>query len=74
MSRIDKLKEQHPELNISVIDLIGMIDPTDTYKYSEFLIKILKNWYVNTDIRYGIGIDLFGVGGVFGMVSLLSKK
>jgi hypothetical protein len=37
-----------------------MIDPTDTYKYSEFLIKILKNWYVNTDIRYGIGIDLFG--------------
>jgi hypothetical protein len=60
MSRLDKLKEQHPELNISVIDLIGMIDPTDTYKYSEFLIKILKNWYVNTDIRYGIGIDLFG--------------
>jgi hypothetical protein len=60
MSRLDKLKEQHPELNISIIDLIGMIDPTDTYKYSEFLIKILKNWYVNTDIRYGIGIDLFG--------------
>jgi|LakMenEpi03Aug12_release.lakeMendotaPanAssembly.Ray.scaffolds.fasta_scaffold599384_2 hypothetical protein len=60
MSRLDKLKEQHPELNITLIDLIGMIDPTDTYKYSEFLIKILKNWYVNTDIRYGIGIDLFG--------------
>jgi len=60
MSRLDKLKEQHPELNISIIDLVGMIDPTDTYKYSEFLIKILKNWYVNTDIRYGIGIDLFG--------------
>lgn len=60
MSRLDKLKEQHPELNITIIDLIGMIDPTDTYKYSEFLIKILKNWYVNTDIRYGIGIDLFG--------------
>jgi hypothetical protein len=60
MSRLDKLKEQHPELNITIIDLIGMIDPTDTYKYSEFLIKILKNWYDNVDIRYGIGIDLFG--------------
>ena len=60
MSRLDKLKEQHPELNISVIDLIGMIDPTDTYKYSEFLIKILKNWYRDVDIRYGIGIDMFG--------------
>ena len=60
MSRLDKLKEQHPELNITIIDLIGMIDPTDTYKYSEFLIKILKNWYSDVDIRYGIGIDLFG--------------
>jgi hypothetical protein len=60
MSRLDKLKEQHPELNITLIDLIGMIDPTDTYKYSGFLIKILKNWYHDVDIRYGIGIDLFG--------------
>ena len=60
MSRLDKLKEQHPELNITIIDLIGMIDPTDTYKYSEFLIKKLKTWYDNTDVRYGIGIDLFG--------------
>jgi len=60
MSRLDKLKEQHPELNITIIDIIGMIDPTDTYKYSEFLIKILKNWYDNMDIRYGIGVDLFG--------------
>ena len=60
MSRLDKLKEQHPELNITIIDLIGMIDPTDTYKYSEFLIKILKNWYGDMDIRYGIGVDLFG--------------
>jgi hypothetical protein len=60
MSRLDKLKEQHPELNITVIDLIGMIDPTDTYKYCEFLIKRLKLWYSNTDIQYGMGVDLFG--------------
>ena len=44
MSRLDKLKEQHPELNINVIDLISIIDPTDTYKYTEFLIKHLKTW------------------------------
>lgn len=60
MSRLDKLKEQHPELNITIIDLIGMLDPTNTYKYSEFLIKKLKTWYGDADIQYGIGIDLFG--------------
>lgn len=60
MSRLDKLKEQHPELNITIIDLIGMLDPTNTYKYSEFLIKKLKTWYGDADIKYGIGIDLFG--------------
>jgi len=26
MSRLDRLKEQHPELNITIIDLIGMIE------------------------------------------------
>lgn len=33
MSRLDKLKEQHPELNMSVMDVLGKIDPTNTYKY-----------------------------------------
>jgi hypothetical protein len=37
-----------------------MLDPTNTYKYSEFLIKKLKTWYGDADIQYGIGIDLFG--------------
>lgn len=60
MSRLDKLKEQHPELNITVIELIRMIDPTDTYKYCDFLIKRLKLWYSKTDIQYGLGVDLFG--------------
>jgi hypothetical protein len=38
MSRLDKLKEQHPDLNISIIDMIAKIDPTETYKYTEFLV------------------------------------
>lgn len=60
MSRLDKLKEQHPELNINVIDLISIIDPTDTYKYTEFLIKHLKTWYSGTDIQVALGVDFFG--------------
>ena len=64
MSRLDKLKEQHPELNITVIDLIRIIDPTDTYKYCDFLIKRLKLWYSTTDIQYGLGVDLFGEDNV----------
>jgi hypothetical protein len=64
MSRLDKLKEQHPELNITVIDLIRMIDPNDTYKYCDFLIKRLKLWYSTTDIQYGLGVDLFGEDNV----------
>jgi hypothetical protein len=64
MSRLNKLKEQHPELNVTVIDLIRMIDPTDTYKYCDFLIKRLKLWYSTTDIQYGLGVDLFGEDNV----------
>jgi hypothetical protein len=63
MSRIDKLKEQHPELNISVIDLLSKVDPTDSYKYTEFLVKKLKSWYGNTTIEkthIAMGMELVG--------------
>ena len=42
MSRIDKLKQQHPELNVTIIDLMAKVDPTGSYKYTEFLIKRIK--------------------------------
>lgn len=42
MSRIENLKKQHPDLNITLFDIITAIDPTGTYKYTEFLIKQLK--------------------------------
>ena len=45
MSRLDKLKEQHPELNVSLIDIIASVEPSETYKYMGFLIKMLKNEY-----------------------------
>lgn len=63
MSRLDKLKEHHPELNISIIDLLAKVDPTDSYKYTEFLVKIIKKWFDNEStekIQLGIGIELIG--------------
>jgi len=63
MSRIDKLKEQHPELNITVIDILARVDPTDSYKYTEFLIKELKKSIRDNlivDMALGIGIELVG--------------
>jgi hypothetical protein len=57
MSRLDKLKEQHPDLNISIIDVIAKVDPSDSYKYAEFLIKWFKELY--NDKLY-LGIELIG--------------
>ena len=69
MSRLDRLKEQHPDLNISLIDIISHLDPTDSYKYTEFLIKNFKRdsdyYSSNKDEFMGyMGIFLFGSGEV----------
>jgi hypothetical protein len=64
MSKIDKLKEQHPELNVSIIDLLSKIDPSDTNKYVEFLIKQIKNSYDydgdNTNLSLYIITEIVG--------------
>ena len=64
MSKIDKLKEQHPELNVSIIDLLSKIDPSDTNKYVEFLIKQIKNSYDydgdNTNLSLYIMTEIVG--------------
>ncbi len=65
MSRLDKLKEQHPDLNISLIDIITSLDPTGTYKYTEFLIKNFKrdNQYYSPnldELKGYLGVSLFG--------------
>jgi hypothetical protein len=61
MSRLDKLKEQHPDLNISIIDVIAKVDPSDSYKYTEFLIKWFKEMY---DDKLYLGIELIGEDNV----------
>jgi hypothetical protein len=40
MSRIDELKKQFPELNMTMFDLFKRIDTTSTYKYFPLLCKI----------------------------------
>ena len=67
MSRIDKLKEQHPELNVSVIDLLSKVDPTDSYKYTEFLVKRIKEWFGLDTIEkthIALGVELIGTENV----------
>jgi hypothetical protein len=61
MSRLDRLKEQHPELNISVMDVIAKLDPTNTYKYTEFLVKKFKEFYGDyDDWVVGLGLEMMG--------------
>lgn len=51
MSRLDKLKEQNKDLNINLIDLLAKADPSGTYKYLPFLIKMFKaNFATDGDI------------------------
>ena len=69
MSRLDKLKEQHPDLNVSIIDIISYLDPTDSYKYIEFLIKNFKRdsqyYSPNKEEFMGyMGVFLFGSGEI----------
>lgn len=42
MARIDELRKQYPELNVSFLDIIVSLDPTTTYKYTDFIIKSVK--------------------------------
>lgn len=69
MSRLDRLKEQHPDLNVSLIDIISYLDPTDSYKYIEFLIKNFKRdsqyYSPNKEEFIGyMGVFLFGSGEI----------
>jgi hypothetical protein len=54
MSRIDELKKQYPELNITMFDLLNRMDPTKTYKYMPLLCKLFGERF-NPYIQWGIG-------------------
>lgn len=45
MSRIDTLKEQFPELNMSLIDIFQLMDPTKSNKYLQLFCKLFSKDY-----------------------------
>ena len=42
MSRLDELKKQYPELNVSMFDLMVKLDPSKTYKYLPLICKLFS--------------------------------
>jgi|688.fasta_scaffold00190_87 hypothetical protein len=69
MNRLERLKQQHQDLDVSLIDIISFLDPTDSYKYLEFLIKNFKNendyYSPNKEEFMGyMGVFLFGSGEI----------
>lgn len=58
MARIDDIRKQNPQLDISLIDIIASADPTSTYKYLPFLIKVVKS-KISSDVASFIAESLF---------------
>tara|TARA_R110000823_G_scaffold239099_5_gene364356 strand:- start:821 stop:1564 length:744 start_codon:yes stop_codon:yes gene_type:complete len=44
MAKIKDLKEQNPNYNIDVIQVLSTMDPTKTNKYLPFMVKCTKDW------------------------------
>ena len=51
MSRIDELKKQYPELNISLFDMMSRLDVSKTYKYLPLFCKIFGDRF-NVKTQY----------------------
>lgn len=60
MSRLDELKKQYPELNISVFDLMTRLDTSKSYKYLPLFCKIfakkfsVKEQYTSEHLSNGV--------------------
>lgn len=52
MSRLDELKKQYPELTISILDILKMLDKSKTYKYLPLLCKIFGKRF-NLELSHG---------------------
>jgi hypothetical protein len=50
MSRIDTLKKQFPELDMSLIDIFQMMDPTNTNKYLQLFCKLFSKRYRDDNV------------------------
>ena len=45
MSRIDELKKEYPELNITIFDIFKRMDNSKSYKYTALMCKIFSEKY-----------------------------
>jgi hypothetical protein len=51
MSRIDELKKQYPELNITMFDILSKLDKSKSYKYLPLICKIFgKRWAFDSQV------------------------
>lgn len=46
MSRLTEIKNQHPELNVSIIDVLSKVDGTKSHKYLPLLCKLFNERFV----------------------------
>ena len=52
MSRIDELKKEYPELNITVFDILKRMDNSKSYKYTALMCKIFSEKYTLKNSYY----------------------
>lgn len=51
MSRLNELKKQYPELNITMLDVLSRLDKSGTYKYLPLICKIFgKRWSFDSQV------------------------
>lgn len=53
MSRIKQILEQNPFLGKPLIEYVKEADPSETNKYAQFLVKIIKNRFDNQESVFG---------------------
>ena len=70
MSRLDELKKQYPELNITIFDLMTRLDSSKTYKYLPLMCKLFAR-RLNPEVMYTKEEVSKGILEVYG--SLINK-
>lgn len=53
MSRIKQILEQNPFLGKPLIEYVKEADPSETNKYAQFLVKIIKHRFENQELIFG---------------------
>jgi hypothetical protein len=71
MSRLDELKKQYPELNISFFDLMKKLDTSKSYKYLPLICKLFSKRF---DVKQQFGKDDYSKTMLEVQSALLSRN